>query len=172
MEDYVWDEANKEILVSFKYAFLDENGKVGQSSELKQRATIVNESNTEWALSVKLLIYIPISLRYLVLDVDESYSCCLVGVADRSMLWIMCRTPNGSALADAAFDRMISKAADLGYDINKVERVPHIQPTLSDEVMPQTDENRAAVIEEIFQSFESSEARSACLEKLTRLSGK
>lgn len=167
MEDYVWDEENQSIRVSFKYSHLDANGKVGRPSELKQLATLSNGFHTEWALSIKMFLYIPISTRYLILDVDEAYNHCLVGVADRSMLWIMCRTPAGTGLADDAFDQMVEKARSLGYDTSKIERVPYIKVNsdLSD-MCESNDEARSALMMEIFFSFDSATERRLCLQRL------
>lgn len=128
IEDYVWDEEKQNIKVSFKYSGVNSDGKLGSQSEIKQVATVSNGFNTEWSLAVKMIVYIPINIRYLVLDVDDEYRYCLVGVADRSMLWIMCRSVPETALANEAYGLMLTKARTLGYDTTKVERIPYIDP--------------------------------------------
>ena len=50
------------------------------------------------------------------------YSSCIVGVPDRSYLWIMARTP---LIAEEALDTMIQTAHAQGYDCTQILRVPH-----------------------------------------------
>jgi lipocalin len=48
--------------------------------------------NTHWAIDPKVLgVYLPLHLSYLVLHVASDNSFCVVGVPDRSYLWVMTR---------------------------------------------------------------------------------
>ena len=166
IEDYVWDEGTQSIQVSFKYSALGADGRPGPQKEIKQLASLSNGFHTEWVLSIKMLLYIPISTRYLVLHVDEDYRSALVGVADRSMLWVMCRTPAGTPQADDTFDALVERARELGYDTSKIERVPFIKGDPDQELAGPSDEDRTALMVETLQSFESVEKRRLCLRRL------
>ena len=168
IEEYVYDEASQSIRVSFTYCTLDGDGKPNRPSELKQLATITNNFNTEWALSVKLLVYVPISTRYLILDVDENYRYCLIGVPDRSLLWIMCRTPAETPLAEEAYGRMLVRARELGFDSTMIERVPYVGP-VSEEMESRDDNERTEMMIETLKSFESAQERDACVQRINAL---
>jgi apolipoprotein D and lipocalin family protein len=125
IEDYTFDESRNLICVSFKYSTVDSDGKVSDTpSELKQHGRISNEYNTEWALEVKMVIYWAISMRYLILEVDDNYSTCMIGVADRSMIWIMSRS--SERMSEVTYYEWLKKAADLGYDVTQIVRVPFV----------------------------------------------
>ena len=65
----------------------------------------------------------PIGLTYLVIDVDLSdYSTCMVGVPDRSYLWIMART---ATIEPSVYDGLVKKAVRLGYERKNIIRVAH-----------------------------------------------
>mmetsp|Transcript_10415 Transcript_10415/g.27510 ORF Transcript_10415/g.27510 Transcript_10415/m.27510 type:complete len:261 (-) Transcript_10415:354-1136(-) len=84
IEDYAFDHDNNRIRVSFKM-----NNAKGEETELLQRAKIVNETNTQWSLSPKFGVYLPLGIAYLVLDCDtENYSYTVIGVPDRSYVWV------------------------------------------------------------------------------------
>lgn len=151
-EDYRWDEERKMVLVSFKYSSaitktdgVGENMKSimtpGPVQEILQHGTLMNEEATEWALKVKVLFYVPVPARYLVLAVNEdvgddktdpsgsevvNYQSCMIGVADRSALWIMNRDKSPMKEVDLA--AYVLKANLLGYDVSKIGRVPFVEP--------------------------------------------
>jgi dehydrogenase/reductase SDR family protein 12 len=116
-EDYTWDSARGLVQISFGYS------KPGQKkrSELLQRATIANESNTQWSLSPKFVFYLPVGIPYLVIHCAEDYSTTMIGVPDRKYLWIMART---SHIDDATYKEMIERASQLGFDTKQVVKVP------------------------------------------------
>jgi lipocalin len=86
---FQWDEEKQSIEVVFKY----QKSRTAKPDVLMQRCKVVNEAKTEWALSPKFgLFYIPIGIPYLILYCEEDYSSCIIGVPDRSYIWIMTRT--------------------------------------------------------------------------------
>lgn len=149
-EDYKWDEERQKVLVSFKYSAAvtkaeGDDGKKntitpGPVQEILQHGTLMNDQASEWALRVKLLFYIPVPARYLVLAVDEEvskdegsssdeasmYQSCMIGVADRSALWIMNR--DKSPMKEEVLAAYVLKANLLGYDVSKIGRVPIVEP--------------------------------------------
>jgi NAD(P)-dependent dehydrogenase (short-subunit alcohol dehydrogenase family)/lipocalin len=190
IEDYIWDEGRNIILVSFKYSSplleRDSSGGIipGPQSEIKQHGTIMNDCCTEWALAVKFLIYWPVPTRYLIIGLDEvegeldSYSSCMIGVPDRSCLWIMSRS--SEPMGEAALKVYRRKAAALGYDTSKILTVPIIPtselwqgdesfgdvsrgPSMASQLSP---EDKVSVIEEMFSTL-SDEEKTVCIRRLS-----
>ena len=92
VENYHWDAAKETIDVLFEYI---PKGGAPQSTKAKSEmhAKIVNNPvNSFWSLNPKILgLYLPLGLSYLVLEVAEDGSYALVGVPDRSYLWVLTR---------------------------------------------------------------------------------
>lgn len=88
VESYQWDDENKVIQVFFEYV-----GKGAQkSSESLMRARVANPPiNSQWALNLKVGIYLPFDITYLIVDLAEDYSWASIGVPDRSYFWILVR---------------------------------------------------------------------------------
>jgi lipocalin len=156
-EDYTWDEKRQIVLVSFKYSaqIMRSEGEgdarrdvvaPGPVQEILQHGTLLNEQGTEWALKVKLLFYVPVPVKYLVLAINEGlameepqsssrsedkkdmslYQSCMIGVTDRSALWIMTR--NKAPMKEEELAAYLLKANLLGYDVSKIGRVPIVEP--------------------------------------------
>ena len=92
VENYAWDEKRKAIDVLFEY--IPKDGKTDAvKSKSEMHAKIVNSPvNSFWALNPKILgIYLPLGLSYLVLQVADDGSYALIGVPDRSYMWILTR---------------------------------------------------------------------------------
>lgn len=89
IENYEWDEVNQRVRIKFQYL---PKGATALS-EMHMRGTINNAPiNTHWAIDPKVFgVRIPLGMDYLLLDVAEDDSWCMVGVPDRSYLWIMTR---------------------------------------------------------------------------------
>lgn len=185
IEDYIWDEGRNMILVSFKYSAplleRDDAGGIipGPQKEVKQHGTIVNEWSTEWSLAVKIVIYWSIPTKYLILGLDElegeedAYSSCMIGVPDRSCLWIMNRSTQ--PMSEEALQVYREKAGALGYDVSKIGRVPFINSAdewqdedpkeLSVSVDQMSKEERLDAIEGIYSTF-SEEEKGECVKRL------
>eukprot|EP00622_Pseudochattonella_farcimen_P003162 FR738273.1.p1 GENE.FR738273.1~~FR738273.1.p1 ORF type:complete len:189 (+),score=24.91 FR738273.1:81-569(+) len=109
-----------------------------KTTELLQRAKVVNEAATQWSLSPKVGVYLPLGITYLVLDCAPDYSYTVVGVPDRSYIWIMGREQQMDA---KAYDVCLKRAKQCGYDTTKIARVVHdtrVSPS------PSAGENGAA----------------------------
>ena len=175
IEDYVYDSSSNTVRVSFYYSSVKEDGTLSEQSEVKQIGTITNEYNTEWSLSVKFFVYFPVGVKYLILDFDEDLNTCIVGVPDRSMIWIMSRF-NGvtdPVNVNDLLDINLKKAAALGYDTSKIVRVPFIAPPVHNESFdgdgrlpnPQTYAEKEALIRQMLSSMSPAE-RQKCLDSL------
>ena len=94
------------------------------STTLLQRAYVQNPpTNSRWSLSPKLAgVYLPLSLPYLLVDVDAQYSASIIGAPDRSILYVMARTP---VVGEAVLRGLLDKVRRLGHDMAKVELVVH-----------------------------------------------
>jgi dehydrogenase/reductase SDR family protein 12 len=88
-EKYTWDAEKQAVRICFE--FLPKGSK--KTSEARMKGAVVNApANTQWALDPKILgIHLPLGLTYLVLDLAEDKSYTIVGVPDRSYIWIMTR---------------------------------------------------------------------------------
>jgi len=88
VETYVWDDVRKLVRVEFEYI---PKGST-TTSTINFHGNIKNAPiNSHWGLNPRVYIYVPLGLNYLILDVAEDYSYTVVGVPDRSALWIMTR---------------------------------------------------------------------------------
>jgi apolipoprotein D and lipocalin family protein len=134
IEEYRYDEANKTILVDFLYC--DE--KLTKQSCLKQRATVANATCTQWKLSPKVGIYLPVSIPYIIADCAEDYSSTIIGVPDRGYVWIMTRVSNPE---QSVIDELIKKAQSLGYDVGKLNHVKQNWPKDNDLPVAEIDED-------------------------------
>ncbi len=57
---------------------------------------------------------------YLILELDEQYQYALIGSSTPNYLWILCRNP---FMDDSTYQKLVSKAQSLGYDVAKLEKV-------------------------------------------------
>jgi apolipoprotein D and lipocalin family protein len=115
------------------YTLLD-NGKIdtryrfrkgsfdGPLKTFNPTATVFNKvTNTEW----RMQFIWPFSSAYLITHVEPDYSRTIIGVPDRSYIWIMSRTPD---ISDAEYQRLLDIAAKSGYDTAQIQRIPQRWP--------------------------------------------
>merc|ERR1712232_704665 len=117
VEEYSYDESTETIEVSFTYC----DKRMSKRSELKQRAKVVNDRKTQWSLKPKIGVYLPLQIPYLIADCGEDYSSTIIGVPDRSYIWVMTRTPNPDP---SLIEALTKKVQLLGYDVNKLVACP------------------------------------------------
>jgi apolipoprotein D and lipocalin family protein len=79
---------------------------------------VENSGNARWGMQ---FIW-PIKAEYLIAHVDENYSETIIARNARDYVWIMARAPH---LSDEAYQALVQKVSDMGYDIQKLRRVPH-----------------------------------------------
>jgi apolipoprotein D and lipocalin family protein len=79
-------------------------------------------TNAEW----RMQFLWPFKAAYLIVYLDQDYQKTIIGVPDRGNLWIMSRDPQ---MSDADYQEMLDLAAGLGYDTEKVRRVPQKWPS-------------------------------------------
>jgi len=79
------------------------------------------ETNAEW----RMQFLWPFKAAYLILYLDQDYQKTIIGVPDRNHVWIMSREPE---VSEAAYQQMLDYAASLGYEVERVRRVPQRWP--------------------------------------------
>ena len=94
------------------------NGFDGKEKEYNPKAWVLDtETNARWGMRFVW----PIKADYRVAWLDDDYSMTVIARQDRDYVWIMARTPT---ISDYDYDELLSFVESIGYDINKVERVP------------------------------------------------
>ena len=75
------------------------------------------ETNALWGMR---FIW-PIKADYRVVYLDEDYTQTIIARQKRDFIWIMARTPE---ISEEDYNRLIEFSASIGYDVDKIERVP------------------------------------------------
>ena len=79
------------------------------------------ETNAEW----RMQFVWPFKSAYLIVHLDDDYTETIIGVPDRSYIWIMARSPD---MSKADYQRLVKLATGMGYDADKIVRIPHKWP--------------------------------------------
>jgi apolipoprotein D and lipocalin family protein len=82
------------------------------------------ESNALWGMQFVW----PIKADYRIVYLDEDYSKTVIGRKARDYVWIMARTPE---LSQAEYDDIVKFVGSIGYDVSKMNRVPHQWPEVT-----------------------------------------
>lgn len=115
VEDYCYDFQNKRVLVHFTCF----NAKTKQSTILEQRAQMANAQNSVWRLALKFrALHIPIPTRYVIMHVDQDYAHTIIGVPDRSLLYIMARSKD---IDQAKLRDLLNIAEQQGYELKNIQ---------------------------------------------------
>jgi len=94
----------------------------GPEKRMTPKGRVYNEeTNAEW----RMQFLWPFEAAYLIVYLDESYRRTIIGVPDRKYVWLMSRDPE---LSDADYQELLEYAARVGYDSEKVQRVPQRWP--------------------------------------------
>ena len=72
---------------------------------------------------LKVSFFGPFYGAYIVFELDkENYQYAFVTSYDKSYLWLLTRTPT---VSDALLDRFVQRAAELGFETNKLRQTVH-----------------------------------------------
>ncbi|MBU6181371.1 MAG: lipocalin family protein [Verrucomicrobia bacterium] len=86
--------------------------------EMKAIAEVVDKnSNAQWAVQFLW----PFKAPFLVIDLDPDYTRTTIGYPDRSLIWIMARTPQ---IPESEYAAALATAAAQGYDTSRIVKVP------------------------------------------------
>jgi apolipoprotein D and lipocalin family protein len=80
-----------------------------------------HESNARWGMR---FIW-PVKADYRIIHLSDDYTQTVIGRQKRDYVWIMARTPQIPA---ADYARLLAIVESHGYDISKVQKVPHSWP--------------------------------------------
>ncbi|MDH4055863.1 MAG: lipocalin family protein [Gammaproteobacteria bacterium] len=90
----------------------------GKVKEYNPKAFVTDEeSNALWGMR---FIW-PIKADYRIVYLDDDYTQTIIGRQKRDFVWIMARTPT---ISDGDYDRLVSFAESIGYNISLLQRVP------------------------------------------------
>ncbi len=113
------DEGIIETTYTFRKGAFD-----GPEKRMTPKGWVHNEeTNAEW----RMQFLWPFEAAYLIVYVDDAYRRSIVGVPDRKYVWFMSRDPE---LSDAEYQELLDRAARVGYDPEKVQRVPQRWPSV------------------------------------------
>ena len=70
---------------------------------------------------LKVMFFWPFSAKYWVIALDDDYRWAIVGEPGRKYLWILARNP---AMEDARYASLVERVRELGYDPERLERMP------------------------------------------------
>ena len=76
-----------------------------------------DNSNAIWAMQ---FIW-PFKSEYVIAHVDAAYSETIIARSKRDYVWIMARRPT---LAPGEYERLAQQVQELGYDVDKLQKVP------------------------------------------------
>ena len=87
------------------------------------------ETNAEW----RMQFIWPIKAPYLIIYLDPAYQRTIIGVPDRSYVWIMSRTPE---IPVGEYAELVTYLKSVGYDTSKIVPVPQRWPDQAISVYP------------------------------------
>lgn len=89
--------------------------------------TAGHAKSVEGSANAKLRVtfFWPFYGNYWVLDLDPDYQQVLIGEPGRKYAWVLSRTPQ---LDEAVLQRLLGRAAELGFDRTAFQRTPQTQP--------------------------------------------
>jgi apolipoprotein D and lipocalin family protein len=78
-------------------------------------------TNAEWGMRFVW----PFKAEYLIIYLADDYTQTVIGRSKRDYVWIMARTPT---ILDEDYARITAFLADHGYDVGKIQKIPHRWP--------------------------------------------
>uniref|UniRef100_A0A0D3F7J6 Lipocalin/cytosolic fatty-acid binding domain-containing protein n=1 Tax=Oryza barthii TaxID=65489 RepID=A0A0D3F7J6_9ORYZ len=110
----------------------------GKRDYIKGTAYKADPASDEAKLKVKFYLppflpVIPVVGDYWVLYVDDDYQHALVGEPRRKDLWILCRQ---TSMDDEVYGRLLEKAKEEGYDVEKLRKTPQDDPPPESDAAP------------------------------------
>jgi len=75
-------------------------------------------TNAEWRMQFAW----PVKADYKIVYLDDNYQEAIIGRDQRDYVWLLARTP---AISSTDYDALLTRVRSMGYDINRLRRVPH-----------------------------------------------
>lgn len=105
-----------------KIDVLNQGYKGSLDGELSQARAVAKVPDPSEPGKLKVFFVPLFGAGYFILDLDrEKYQYALVGSNFMNYLWILSRTPR---MEESVYEKLTQKAASLGYDVSKLEKVP------------------------------------------------
>jgi len=115
VETYTWNKEEERIDVAFSFNKGKSNG---EKKVYTQKAFVHDPSGNEW----RIQFFWPLKFPYLIIDLADDYSYTVIGVPNRSYLWIMARE---SKLPLETYEKILKRLEAQHYDVSKIKKVPH-----------------------------------------------
>ena len=110
-------ELNEDGTINTTFVFRD-GGFDGKEKTYNPKGFVKDDgSNALWGMR---FIW-PIKADYRIVYLDEGYEQTIIGRQKRDFIWIMARTPT---VPESEYQRLVQFADSIGYDVDKIERVP------------------------------------------------
>jgi len=114
IESYRLDEDGT---IATTYTFND-GGLDGPRKTYHPRGFVYNlQTKAEW----RMQFLWPFKSAYLIVYLDDAYETTIIGVPDRSYVWIMSRS---KTLPEKRYQELVAMLAATGHDVSKLRRVP------------------------------------------------
>ncbi|MCC5794789.1 MAG: lipocalin family protein [Chromatiales bacterium] len=96
----------------------------GPERRLTPRARVYDtRTNAEW----RMQFIWPFQAAFLIAWLDDDYQRTVIGVPDRSNVWIMARSPE---IPEAEYQELVDFLAETGHDLERLRRVPQRWPAV------------------------------------------
>ena len=114
VENYVLTDDGK---IQTTYTFR-KDGFDGEEKQFNPVGWVHNtNTNSEW----RMQFLWPFRSAYLIAYLDEDYQHTIIGVPNRTYVWIMSREPD---IGEDVYERLVNVVSELGYDSSLVQRIP------------------------------------------------
>ena len=108
---------NEDGTIATTFVFRD-GGFDGDEKQYNPKGFVFDKnSNARWGMRFVW----PIKADYRIVYLDEDYSQTVIARQKRDFVWIMARTPT---ISEEDYAKLIKFVASIGYDTDKIERVP------------------------------------------------
>lgn len=122
-KDLVGVTATYNLLSNNKIEVLNQGYKYNLNGELKRAIGKAKVPNPDRPGHLRVSFFLFFYADYLILELDEeNYQYALIGSSSDNYLWILSRTPQ---MSDDIYNMLVEKALKWGYDVSKLEKVPH-----------------------------------------------
>jgi apolipoprotein D and lipocalin family protein len=114
VETYSWNNKENRVDVVFEF---NKGSFKGEKKTYTQKAFVIDDSGSEW----RIQFFWPLKFPYIIMDLADDYSYTVIGVPNRSYIWIMSRTPT---LEEKTYQGILKRISGQDYNISLIQKVP------------------------------------------------
>jgi apolipoprotein D and lipocalin family protein len=107
---------NEDGTVATTFSFNKDNFQ-GQRKTYTATGFVDPENTSQW----KMQFLWPFKAEFIIAYLSPDYEHTIIARTSRDYVWIMARTP---VISEQAYQQLIQISRELGYDINKIQKVP------------------------------------------------